>query len=55
MEVWSKILMTLSKLKHGLKVLDEDYFLPYHWRTKKLEITKNTIAYHYFLGSWVDA
>lgn len=38
----------------NIKILPHDYFFPYEWRTKQLNITDNTRAIHHFLGSWVN-
>jgi len=35
------------------KLLPSDYFFPYHWRDKTVNITENTRVFHHYLGSWV--
>lgn len=38
----------------GIKVYPTEFFEPYDWKTKKLNITENTITNHHFMGSWTD-
>ena len=37
-----------------IKIIPPDYFFPYEWKSKTLNITENTRAIHRFLGSWVN-
>ena len=37
-----------------INVFPIDWFSPKHWKTRKLDVTKNTYSIHHFAGSWVE-
>lgn len=49
---------TVAGLRHRLeaeqsvKFLTSDYFFPFHWRSKEINITPNTLCFHHYCGSW---
>lgn len=38
----------------GFTIYSSEYFCPYHQRTERMHLTKNTKAIHWYAGSWVD-
>lgn len=45
---------TMDQVQHvaGLAIYPADYFCPKDYRTKKINITKNTYCIHHYDGSW---
>lgn len=38
----------------GFTIYSSEYFCPYHARTERMHLTKNSKAIHWYAGSWVD-
>ena len=38
---------------NGIALYPDEYFNPYNWKTKKLNITKKTISIHHYSGLWM--
>lgn len=38
----------------GIWIYPQDYFCPYDYKTKEINITKNTVAIHWYDGSWIS-
>lgn len=37
-----------------IRIIPSDFFFPYEWKIKKINVTKNTRTFHHFLGTWVN-
>jgi mannosyltransferase OCH1-like enzyme len=43
----------IQELKNSLIIYPTEYFCPYNWMTKELNLTDNSYCIHHFTGSWL--
>lgn len=44
----------IQVIKDDLYIYPAEYFCPYNWQTKKMNLSKNSYSIHHFNGSWLN-